>query len=365
MADQTTFINVSNGDKLFEGYFNGIYTDEIGKITLINSMNISTIGGGAVSNPNLQYFTSSDLTNLDYDGTSAGTTKTNVFVDFYASNANDKVYGIQAYDLNNNSAVDGALWTNTLVTDGTVTENTTQITLTQLSSSSEARTSSTVTNDLSAAKAADFRILVRAKLNSTDSAGGGENVSATLRLTDGTDTVIIKTFNQDSAFNDESLWEVRYDQSADTIDIYDDGVLDQNDVDVSLLSTIKLELVCSTANTSTGSQTSTIDVYGVFSSTMVGTPILQLDSKTTVHTTDNVTVFVETATDNNGTLTPKMSADNGSNYTNVTLINNYGRSVISNTGTTCIGKIEYTISSSLSDDIPNNESVGIFFNKTK
>jgi hypothetical protein len=286
-----------------------------------------------------------------YDGTSTGSSGgTNLFYDaFYEVSGTNKIYGIVAYDLCNNSAVDATLWTDTATGGTTVTEDTEKIILRQ-SAPSGAGSGLLTTNDLSNSKAADFRIMFRAQVSSSYVSSS----PAVLRLTDGTNTKELQHHNSASdqgVSYIESIYEIRYDSTADTIDIYINGVIDTSDYDVSSWSSIKIQGSV-TGGSSATSYSSRVYIYGLFCDSISGTPTyVSQEAETDVDNFQNAAIYVKTETLSNGSSAYYLSAD-GTNYETVTKSNRYGAVGFTNVGKYKQVKLELTASGSLSDDVP-------------
>jgi len=271
-----------------------------------------------------------------YDGTSAGSSGgTNLLVD----TTNDKIYGVKAYDLCNNSAIDAGLWTTNVTGAGSVAENTTALTVSTPIGTTG--TASAITNDLSNTKAADCRITVLASVTGAPSAAG------VLQISDGTNHI---TLFSRPAGGIVEIYEIRYNKSADTVDFYTNGFEITADIDVSSLSDLKIRAYINDGSAVGGG---TVAFQGVFSSTIAGTPtwISDDETETDVGNFTRAGIYVKTETLNNGTSVYKLSAD-GTNYDEVTLDSyRYGIVDITTTGKHKRVKIELTTSSTITDDL--------------
>ena len=306
----------------------------------------------------------------DTDGTSAGTTKTNVFVDVFGTGNTDKIYGIQAYDLCRNSAVDATLWTATHTAGEGMSnsENTEGMTFTVSDTGGAGEVANLITdNDLSASKAADSTIMFRALIQVADPDGGNSPglSTVTIQLSDGTDHVTIDSISSTpgATTTTTKLYELRFSQSADTVDIYENGELAHDDVDVSSLTgVIKIRVSLTSARGSGGQSSSKVIFYGLFSSAVSGSPIWQSTALTTPATITNASLLLyqTDVTLNSGTITASVSGNSGTNFEAISLTNGYDRVKITNTGTGGVVKFAYTISEG--NGIPKHGDYGAYFN---
>jgi len=323
------------------------------------SQKMELITGMGVTNPIL-YDAGITRDTVSYDGTSAGDTLTNVFIDTPNTGHSNLIYGIQAYDLCNNEAVDAGLWTEVEGGGGAAVENTEEIYIT----ASGTDTASLTTNDLSDGEAADFTIMCRGEHYGNKDSGASNTTQTYINLVGVSSGSVQLTDTVYTGGNPDTngyLLEVRWDKNADTVDVYIDGSLATADIDVSsLVGGIALQAVANVADIDTGTPTATIRLTGVFSSVVSGTPTLVSSTKSLTETTTNGSLFVSAITLNSGTITPSISGNGGSNYDSGTLSDGYLRSKISTTGTS--GRLKFVYAISEGDGIPNHADFGAFYN---
>lgn len=261
---------------------------------------------------------SPDYINLDYstfqtdDGDTGTTMLYSPIPDYYYSPGD-------VIDLTNDSSVDTNLWSKTGT--GSLTEDTERL---QLISTSDDPANQIIQLDQTSApnlKSADNIIVTRAKFISAVQSGTVNNINQRLELNDGTNTVVLKSYTPTGISGttiQDHVFFVDINTSAETADVYVDGVLDSSGIDLSTLTGSTWRLFY--RETSSGNNTiHTIEVYNVYQIT--SSTSISYDYISVVETSSStITNAILIANENNdsSTVVYSLSADNGSNYETVT-----------------------------------------------
>lgn len=185
---------------------------------------------------------------------------------------------------------------------------------------------------------ADVVIKARIELYGNNSASApSTGATARFGISDGTNTVWLKTQTTTTTATDDSVWWIFIDASANTADIYDDGVLDTADIDISSVNLgnyyIKIE---GAANNDTGGGANTctgrLRLYYLYSLGVgYSNGVVVTDTVTPSASSDVGILKILNTTPAWTSLTNEISFNAGSNYTtavNKTLVES------SNGGTT-------------------------------
>lgn len=205
--------------------------------TAQNIFNAAYLGFDAKLNgdgsPNLDkvdydIFSSDSMTGGFYDGT------------------NEKYLFIGTDDLFDDASIDANLWT----TVGSVTEASGYIKIQRASAGTSTLTSDGTTGlDYDEGVDQHLRFRFQSLVNSAPSPGTAE---VKFGLTDGVATVWLETQDLQAAGADDSLWDVYIDNTAETVDTYNDGVLDTASIDISSITGGNYYFVVETVMAGTG-----------------------------------------------------------------------------------------------------------------
>ena len=166
-------------------------------------------------------------------------------------------------------------------------------------------------------------VYIKSRIAVSHTTGSGGNFSSSFGISDGATTVWLKTWTtaENSSTTDDSVWEIFINASANTVDIYDDGVVDTADIDISTVNLGNYYFIMTTSSTINDNvaNSSTFDIHYLYSIGVgYASGILEQTTADTIVSSDKViTKTAETLTD--GTLqTIEVSVDNGVGYTSLT-----------------------------------------------
>lgn len=305
MAELDSFSFVADGDQLDDGYFNGI-TNFYSKQLITNTLN-NLINSEELSYENFKYDTFTDFTKIDTSNSDGCW-----YVGGFAF--------CTAFDNFDGASIDTTKWTNSVwvIANDVITHS-----ATANGSTSTATIISDGTSGLdfkSFSGNSECFLHFRKIYLSTD--GGTAQAQLKIQLSDGTTHVDLVSYSaptgSSTSYTDKSF-NLVINKSGSTVDVYVDGTLDQNDVDISSLGSNWYLRIYSYATESGSVNNAVVDnqveCVGYIDGSSGNITFVSTGTSTSNVDVVPYAVFTE---NNGGSLSVSVSGDGGSNYTSAT-----------------------------------------------
>lgn len=302
-------------------------------------------GQGLPIQTNMKYVAAKSGTNWTAEYDSSNTT---MFTPDPDGTANI-YYAATIVDEFDDASVDSNIWTSSTTGTSTITESSGSLTCASSQSGGTAGTATATADQANAtdykAATADSEVLMNCAFGSSTS--GTASSDARLEITDTSSAVILlrmQSVNGSTPGNPGGYVRMVFDKSGQEVHVYVDGVEDgSSPFDLSSLSNYYIRMVAG-ASTSGGGDTASASMGSTFLREVVGdgnSKVFQTLATTHGSTITNAILVSNTDSSNlnGGSVSYKISADNGANFEAVTLneIHNF-----TNTGTQLIIQLTFT-----------------------
>ena len=304
-------LNKSNGDVFYSGDVDAL-------LTSIGRLNAQQAYENGVSNVN--YLGYDIFTDSNGAKNTVDTTNTNS-----KWNSSNYFEFLKVDDEINDSSY-SEYWTET-ETGGTISEDTDYLSVSTSSegpaNTEEAQSVGGSTSDLDYYNAGLItKLKCRVALSASRDAGSS---SATARarwgLTDGTNFVWIKTVERINtelgSEGDDSVWVLYIDTDNQTVDVYDDGGLDQSNLDISSLSSnyyVVIQSFSDGVGTGGADMSSYARIYYLYSALTTDTITVETNTIIDEVVPNNIVIYGDVSTPTNTSITVDVSDDGGSTW---------------------------------------------------